>query len=167
MAGLLCNEINNTEKISVLVSECKRMGITILPPDVNRSGLKFVPEAVAAVAGRGGIDADCGTAAADDRGYTAIRFGLAAIKNVGQGAMELAIREREGGGDFKSLEDFCSRLDSRIANRKMLESLWSSAARSIFCDRERAELFACIDDSLASVSCSASRSDGRASFAFR
>src|SRR6184192_762416 len=50
MAGLLSNEINNTEKISVLVSECKRMGITILPPDVNRSGLKFVPEgAVAAV----------------------------------------------------------------------------------------------------------------------
>src|SRR5437588_9207857 len=50
MAGLLSNEINNTEKISVLVSECKRMSITILPPDVNRSGLKFVPEgAVAAV----------------------------------------------------------------------------------------------------------------------
>src|SRR5438034_4739120 len=55
MAGLLSNEINNTEKISVLVSECKRMGITILPPDVNRSGLKFVPEAVTAVAGRGEI----------------------------------------------------------------------------------------------------------------
>src|ERR1700720_726057 len=77
MAGLLSNEINNTEKISVLVSECKRMGIAILPPDVNRSGLKFVPEAVAAVAGRGGIEVDYGTAAADDRGYTAIRFGLA------------------------------------------------------------------------------------------
>src|SRR6267142_2453223 len=134
MAGLLSNEINNTEKISVLVSECKRMGITILPPDVNRSGLKFVPEAVAAVAGRGEIDADDGMAAPSDRGYksengghrpplqgNAIRFGLAAIKNVGQGAMELAIRERERGGDFKSLEDFCSRLDSRIANRKMLE----------------------------------------------
>src|SRR5205823_7061137 len=92
-------------------------------PDVNRSGLKFVPEAVAAVAGRGEIEVDYGTAAADDRGYTAIRFGLAAIKNVGEGAMELAIRERERDGDFKSLEDFCSRLDSRIANRKMLESL--------------------------------------------
>src|SRR5207302_458478 len=74
MAGLLSNEINNTEKISVLVGECKRMGITILPPDVNRSGLKFVPETLAAVAGRGEIDADDGTAAAGDRGYTAIRF---------------------------------------------------------------------------------------------
>src|SRR5947199_9943518 len=47
MAGLLSNEINNTEKIAVLVAECKRMGITILPPDVNRSGLKFIPEALA------------------------------------------------------------------------------------------------------------------------
>ena len=78
----------------------------------------------------------------------AIRFGLAAIKNVGEGAMELAIRERERG-DFKSLEDFCSRLDSRIANRKMLESLVKCGAFD-FLQRERAELFACIDDALAS-----------------
>src|SRR4029453_1368478 len=123
MAGLLSNEINNTEKISVLVSECKRMGITILPPDVNRSGLKFVPEAVAAVAGRGGIEGNNAPAAADERGDKAengghrpplqgkaIRFGLAAIKNVGEGATELAIRDRDRDGDFKSLEDFCSRL---------------------------------------------------------
>jgi DNA polymerase-3 subunit alpha len=155
MAGLLSNEINNTEKISVLVSECKRMGITILPPDVNRSGLKFVPESepdgrssVAAVAGRGGVEGDAGAAATGDRGYSAIRFGLAAIKNVGQGAMDLAIRERERGGDFKSLEDFCSRLDSRVANRKMLESLVKCGAFD-FLHRERAELFVCIDDALA------------------
>jgi DNA polymerase-3 subunit alpha len=63
--------------------------------------------------------------------------------------MELAIRERERGGDFKSLEDFCSRLDSRIANRKMLESLVKCGAFD-FLHRERAELFACIDDALAS-----------------
>jgi DNA polymerase III subunit alpha len=146
MAGLLSNEINNTEKISVLVSECKRMGITILPPDVNRSGLKFVPETVAAVAGRG--EGQGASSAADDRGDKTIRFGLAAIKNVGQGAMELAIRERERDGDFKSLEDFCSRLDSRVANRKMLESLVKCGAFH-FLQRERAELFACIDDALA------------------
>ena len=53
----------------------------------------------------------------------AIRYGLAAIKNVGEGAMAAAIAERERGGDFTSLEDFCSRLDSRIANRKIIESL--------------------------------------------
>src|SRR5438046_9679398 len=63
--------------------------------------------------------------------------------------MELAIRERERGGDFKSLEDFCSRLDSRIANRKMLESLVKCGAFD-FLHRERAELFACIDDARAS-----------------
>src|SRR2546429_223326 len=143
MAGLLSNEINNTEKISVLVSECKRMGVTILPPDVNRSGLKFVPEMWER------------PQRPDDRGreapptLSAIRFGLAAIKNVGTGAMELAIRERERRGDFKSLEDFCSRLDSRIANRKMLESLVKCGAFD-FLHRERAELFACIDDALAS-----------------
>ena len=148
MAGLLSNEINNTEKISVLVSECKRMGITILPPDVNRSGLKFVPETVAAVAGGGGAEVDRRAAATDDRGYRAIRFGLAAIKNVGQGAMELALRERKRDGDFKSLQDFCGRLDSRVANRKMLESLVKCGAFD-FLQRERAELFACIDDALA------------------
>ncbi|PYK42556.1 MAG: DNA polymerase III subunit alpha, partial [Verrucomicrobia bacterium] len=143
MAGLLSNEINNTEKISVLVSECKRMGITILPPDVNRSGLKFVPEMWE------------GPQCPDGRGteapptFSAIRFGLAAIKNVGAGAMEFAISERERGGDFKSLEDFCSRLDSRIANRKMLESLVKCGAFD-FLRHERAELFACIDDALAS-----------------
>src|SRR5437868_15446947 len=115
-------------------------------------------------------------AAPSDRGYkaengghrpprqgNAIRFGLAAIKNVGQGAMELAIRERERGGEFKSLEDFCSRLDSRVANRKMLESLVKCGAFD-FLQRERAELFACIDDALAaSVSAFRDRMAGQVS----
>lgn len=162
MAGLLSNEINNTEKISVLVGECKRMGISILPPDVNRSGLKFVPETVghpehsgaerdevegsrdetlkATSAGSFGF-------AQDDGGKRAIRFGLAAIKHVGEGAMEAAIAERERGGDFKSLPDFCGRLDSRIANRKMLEALIKSGAFD-FTGAERAELFSGIDDAL-------------------
>src|SRR5207237_5580476 len=111
MAGLLSNEINNTDKISTFVGECKRMGIPILPPDVNRSGLKFSPEmwegpqrpddrSSDAEAG----DTNRGTKAAPTLG--AIRYGLAAIKNVGQGAMELAIKEREAGGHFASLEDF-------------------------------------------------------------
>src|SRR5437773_2185524 len=75
MAGLLSNEINNTDKISVFVGECKRMGISILPPDINRSGLKFTPE--------------------PHDGGMAIRYGLAAIKNVGEAAMEVSIQERE------------------------------------------------------------------------
>src|SRR5262249_58136529 len=100
MAGLLSNEINNTEKISVFVGECRRMGISILPPDINKSGLKFVPETIAGI-----DDAGAGTT---DPGYNAIRYGLAAIKHVGEAAMETAIREREQRGEFTSLEDFCS-----------------------------------------------------------
>src|SRR5207253_9857440 len=82
-----------------------------------------------------------------NRSYNAIRYGLAAIKHVGESAMEAAIRERERGGDFTSLEDFCSRLDSRVANRKMLESLVKAGAFD-FLARERAVLFACIDEAL-------------------
>jgi DNA polymerase-3 subunit alpha len=141
MAGLLSNEINNTEKISVFVGECKRMGISILPPDINKSGLKFTPELLP-----GTSDAGAGIT---DPSHDAIRYGLAAIKNVGQAAMAMAIQEREQHGEFSSLEDFCSRLDSRVANRKMLESLIKAGAFD-FTGRDRAELFAWIEDALAS-----------------
>src|SRR5436309_2923453 len=127
MAGLLSNEINNTEKISVFVGECKRMGISILPPDINKSGLKFTPES--------------------QDGKMAIRYGLAAIKNVGEAAMAMSIQERERAGGYTSLEDFCGRIGTRIANRKMLESLVKAGAFD-FVGRDRAELFACIDESL-------------------
>jgi DNA polymerase III subunit alpha len=155
MAGLLSNEINNTEKISVFVGECKRMGISILPPDINKSGLKFMPETVP------GID-NAGTAITDP-GYKAIRYGLAAIKHVGETAMESVIREREERGEFISLEDFCARLDSRIANRKMLESLVKSGAFD-FVGKDRAELFGCIDDAVnASVAAQRDRLAGQVS----
>ena len=133
MAGLLSNEINNTDKIAVFVGECKRMGIPILPPDMNRSSLKFTPE--------------------PNDGSMSIRYGLAAIKNVGEGAMAAAIAERERRGEFRSLEDFCSRLDSRIANRKMIESLVKTGAFD-FLGHDRAELFACIDETLAASAAS-------------
>ena len=128
MAGLLSNEVNNTDKISVFVAECERLGITILPPDVNQSDLKFVPET-----------------REDKRG---IRYGLAAIKNIGEGAMQSAIVEREENGPFKSIEDYCSRLDSKSVNRKILENLIRAGAFD-FTGRDRAELFARIDQSLA------------------
>jgi len=145
MAGLLSNEVNNTEKISVFVGECKRMRISILPPDVNKSGLNFVPETtVAAVCDRQPQEHGAHRAPLQQN---AIRYGLAAIKHVGESAMEAAIRERERGGRFASLEDFCSRLDSRVANRKMLESLVKAGAFD-FLGQERAYLHACIDEAL-------------------
>ena len=147
MAGLLSNEINNTDKISVFVGECRRMGISILPPDINKSGLKFTPETVAAGADRGELKAMRGSAGRRSCNNNAIRYGLAAIKHVGEAAMETAIREREQRGDFTSLEDFCTRLDSRVANRKMLESLIKAGAFD-FLGRDRSELFSCIDDAV-------------------
>ena len=104
MAALLSNEINNTDKIAVFVSECHRMKIEILPPDLNKSHLRFHPETT-------------------PTGAAAIRYGLAAIKNCGENAMALAIEEREKSGPFASLEDLANRLDSRVANKRILETL--------------------------------------------
>ncbi len=127
MSAVLSNEINNTDKISTFVSECNRMGITILPPNINRSGLKFRPEVV--------------------DGKEGIRFGLAAVKNVGEGAMQAAIVERDLGGDFQSIEQFCARVDSRKVNKKVLESLVKAGAFD-FCGFDRAVLFSRIDTAM-------------------
>ncbi|MEM9481392.1 MAG: DNA polymerase III subunit alpha [Verrucomicrobiota bacterium] len=125
MAALLSNEINNTDKISVFVNECKRMGIDILPPDVNRSRLKFAPEA----ASNGKTE------------KRAIRFGLAAVKNVGQAAMECAITEREASGEFESIDKFAERVDGKSLNKKILEALIKAGAFD-FGKEERASMFA-------------------------
>jgi len=148
MAGLLSNEVNNTEKISVFVGECKRMGISILPPDINKSGLKFTPEPVAGTGDAGSRARESETGMAHP-GYSAIRYGLAAIKHVGETAVDAVIHQREQRGDFSSLEDFCARLDSRGANRKMLESLIKAGAFD-FVGQDRAELFGSIDDAVSS-----------------
>jgi DNA polymerase-3 subunit alpha len=109
MSALLSNEITNTDKISVFVNECFRMGIEILPPNLNKSRLRFAPEAM--LGGREGI-----------------RYGLSAIKNVGSAAMAMAIKEREESGEFESLDDFCNRLDSKVINKRILENLIKAGA---------------------------------------
>ena len=143
MAGLLGNEVNNTDKISVFVAECARMGITILPPDINRSALTFLPE--------------------EYPGGRAIRFGLAAIKNVGEAAMASAVAEREKNGPFASLEDFCSRLDSKTVNKKILESLVRAGAFD-WDGRHRAALDAAIEGAIgAAASVQRDRASGQVS----
>ena len=164
MAAVLSNEISNTEKIAVFVGECQRMGIAILPPDVNRSGLKFSPEHEMG-------DKSHETYKTDETDETdeiapkkrAIRFGLAAIKNVGEAAMEAAIAERERGGLFKSLDDFCNRVDPRKINKKVLESLVKCGAFD-FTGEFRSALFAEIDGVLAaSASSHRDRASGQVS----
>jgi DNA polymerase-3 subunit alpha len=103
MTALLTVEQHNTEKVGMLVAECRRMGIPVLPPDVNHSEQGFVIE--------------------DTSEGLAIRFGLGAIKNVGSGPVEAIIEAREADGPFKSLDDFCQRADLRRVNRRALECL--------------------------------------------
>jgi DNA polymerase-3 subunit alpha len=174
MAAVMSNEVANTEKISVFVAECERLGITILPPDVNRSTLKFTPEEVndqgieelksarrAAAPAQGPGGAETAIPAAEMPKPSAenipsrprlgsIRFGLAAVKNVGDAAMQHAYREREENGPFKSLEDFCARIDTKRTSRKALESLVKCGAFDWTGD-ERSQLFAEIEGALASA----------------
>jgi DNA polymerase III subunit alpha len=134
MAALLSNEVHNTDKISVFVSECHRMGIEILPPDLNASGLRFAPEIML-------------------NGHKGIRYGLAAIKNCGEGAMAAAIAERNANGSFTSLENFSSRLDSKVVNKRILENLVKAGALD-WTGETRAGMFARLEGVVASASSS-------------
>jgi DNA polymerase-3 subunit alpha len=130
MAAVMSNEVGKTDKISVFVGECQRMGIPILAPDVNRSSLKFAPER-------------------REEGEV-IRYGVAAIKNVGEAAMEVMVVERERGGIFKGLADFCSRLDSKKVNRKSIESLIKCGAFD-WAGVRRSDLFGQLDEALSAA----------------
>ena len=99
MTALLTSEKDNLDKIAQYINECLRMGIKILPPDVNESFANF-------------------TIVGDS-----IRFGLVAVKNVGQGAIDSIITVRLKEGRFKSIYDFTEKIDSRLVNRKVIESL--------------------------------------------
>ncbi|MBC7979722.1 MAG: DNA polymerase III subunit alpha, partial [Armatimonadetes bacterium] len=134
MAALLSNEVNNTDKITVFVAECHRMGLEILPPNLNKSFLRFAPEQSAS-------------------GSQAIRYGLAAIKNVGEAAMQTAIAERASGGPYKSLEDFSSRLDSKVINKRILENLVKAGALD-WTGENRASMFVRLEQVVASASSS-------------
>ena len=143
MAGMLTHDATSTDRIAEIIAECNRIGIVILPPDLNRSARSFLPE--------------------EFPGGRAIRFGLGSIKNVGEAAMDTAIAEREANGPYKSLEDFCSRLDSRTVNRKILESLVKCGAFD-WDGRHRAALDMAIDGAMgAAASVQKDRASGQVS----
>jgi DNA polymerase-3 subunit alpha len=120
------------------IGECREMGIRVLPPDVNESEKFFT---VVARAGEGeGAEAGEKEASPD----ADVRFGLAAIKNVGEGAVEAMIEARREGGPFRSVFDFCDRVDLRAVNRRVVESLVKSGSFDSI-DERRSALFAAID----------------------
>lgn len=120
MTALLTSERDNTDKIVEYVNEAERMGLAILPPDINESEALFK--------------------VVDNK---TIRFGLLAVKNVGRGAVESIILARKSG-IFSSLEDLCQRVDARLVNRKVLESLIKCGALDTF-GMSRAQMIAGLD----------------------
>lgn len=124
MCALLTCEKDNTEKVVEYVGASEDMGLTILPPDINESLVEF--------------------RVVDQK---TIRFGLLAVKNIGQGAIESIVENRESGGPYTSIFDLCKRVDLRLANRKVLESLIKCGALDGF-KAFRSQLFAVLERSL-------------------
>ncbi len=124
MCALLTCEKDNTDKVVEYVKECEQIGLHVLPPNVNYSLSEFSV-----------VDPQT------------IRFGLLAVKNVGRSAIESIVEKREAGGPFKSLYDFCERVDLRLANRKVVESLIKCGAFDDFKAR-RAQWMAVIDKAM-------------------
>ena len=115
MASLLTAEQADVERVGFLIEECKRMGIEVLPPDINESLRNFTVLP----------------------GKNQIRFGLLAIKNVGENIAEGIVRERKEKGIFYSIDDFLSRIDSKDLNKKSLESLIKAGAFDRFAERNK------------------------------
>ena len=126
LSAMLTNDMGDTAKVSILIQEARTFGVEVLPPDVNESQVAFAPA----------------------RQGTVIRFGLAAIKGVGEVAVESILKAREEGDKFKTLTDLCQRVDGRTVNRKVLEALIKSGACDTF-GETRATLYAQIDYTLA------------------
>jgi len=124
MCALLTCEKDNTDKVVEYVKECEQMGITVLPPDINESVTEF--------------------SVVDDH---TIRFGLLAVKNVGQGAIESIVDNRSTDGPYSSFFDFCERVELRLVNRKVTESLIKCGAYDSF-KLHRSQLLAVIDTAL-------------------
>ena len=114
MAALLTSDHENLDRIAIEVAECRKMGIEVLPPEINESFMEF---AVVPETGN-------------------IRFGLGAVKNVGQGPIEKIVEARDADGPFKSIEDFAQRVDAAVVNKKVMESLIRCGAFDAMGDRD-------------------------------
>ena len=122
MAALLTSQTGNTDNVVKYINECRDMGIPVEPPNINVSDAYFTPH------------------------DNAIRFGLAAVKNVGRTAIESIIAARQETGRFHSIFEFCEKVDLRLLNRRVLESLIKSGAMDDF--GNRAQLMAVLDKAM-------------------
>ncbi|MEW5934330.1 MAG: DNA polymerase III subunit alpha, partial [Bacillota bacterium] len=127
MVALLTSVMGSSDDVALYVDECRRLGVKLLPPDVNRAEFEFSIEK-------------------DETGRDAIRFGLGAIKNLGRAAIESILQARRQGA-FRSLHDFCERVDSRLLNRRAVESLIKAGAFDSL-GAKRAQLLAILDAAL-------------------
>jgi len=125
LSAMMTNDMSDLKKLGEFINEARVMGIEVLPPDVNESQVVFAPA----------------------RGGKVIRFGLAAIKGVGEVAVESLLDARKQGGEFTSLQEMCERVDIRTVNRRVLEALIKSGGCDAF-KETRATLFAQIDHAL-------------------
>jgi DNA polymerase-3 subunit alpha len=125
MAALLSSEIGDTDKVVAYINEAREMGIDVLPPSVNESGWKFTVT-----------------------GANQIRFGLGAVRNVGRTAIQSIITAREEGGPYVSLSDLCDRVDLRVCNKRVIESLIAAGALDHM-GGHRSQLTAVVDTALA------------------
>ena len=123
MAALITSVNDNSAKVSAYIEECRRLGVEVLPPDVNESKQRF------SVVGK------------------KLRFGLAALKNVGLGAVDAIINERESKGRYIDYTDFCQRLDPRTVNRRVVESLIKCGAFDSL-GHKRSQLMAAVDEGI-------------------
>jgi DNA polymerase-3 subunit alpha len=121
MAANLTSEMTNTNRVVVLINECRKLNITVNAPDVNKSDINFIP-----------------------LNDTEISFGLNAIKNVGIKALEQCIKVRKEYGPFTSIFDFVTKVDQRLVNKKVLESLILAGAFDSI-SSNRAQLFESVD----------------------
>ena len=109
MAASMTLDMGNTDKLNVFRQECQRLGVSLLGPDINRSQVEFSVET-------------------DAKGRGAVRYALAAVRNVGAQAMRLVVEQRTAKGPFKNLFDFATRLDTNAVNKRMLENLTKAGA---------------------------------------
>ena len=126
MAGVLACELGNSDKLSHFISECAEMGISVLGPDVNESGENFTP------------------LKSDNDNLSSIRFGLSAVKGVGDVAGKIIVEERTQNGPFRSFTDLVERVDGKSVNKRVLECLVKSGGFDAL-EGNRAALLADLD----------------------